>query len=313
MTLSLYHDDEKIREKARVLYNRYLELKEVKPFVGKTNCSNGCYRVNWGSKEYNNYILISKNNAMIINHKNITKMLFNKYMECDVKWNKYFYYINEKYVKNNHINNNYLFGEVFKVFRNNYNMSVNKIKIDKFLSLLKLSDYQKKFQSKWMGIPTASQEDFLDTEKYKDISIIFENLLLIPEDKKEKILLKPEHYEDICKVFELTLLDNKEKSKYLLSLAILFIDFVYNFTFDVYIKEYYQPMLSYACALINKANELNVELMGNKYTKWIDTFSEYNMYRYSKIKGALLKMKKYANKHFEPIYRKIVPLQWLNQ
>lgn len=99
MTLSLYHDDEKIREKARVLYNRYLELDEVKPFVGKTNFSNGCYRVNWKSKEYNNYILVSENNAMIINHKNITKMLFNKYMECDVKWNKYFYYYDGKYKK----------------------------------------------------------------------------------------------------------------------------------------------------------------------------------------------------------------------
>lgn len=310
MTLSLYHDDEKIREKARVLYNRYLELDKVKPFVGKTNFSNGCYRVNWESKEYNNYILVSENNAMIINHKNITKMLFNKYMECDVKWNKYFYYYDGKYKKNDYSDNDFLFNKTFKIFRNNYNMSVNKIKLDKFLSLINLGNYQKYFQSKWMGIPTSFQEDFLDTKKYKDISIIFENLLLIPEDKKEKILLKPEHYEDICKVFELTSLDNKEKSKYLLSLAILFIDFVYEFVFDVYKKEYYQPILNYVCALINKANELNIELMGSKYPKWIDSFSEYDMEKYSKIKDTLLKMKKHANKYFESIYQKIIPLHW---
>ncbi|WP_337135604.1 hypothetical protein [Proteus terrae] len=310
MTLSLYHDDEKIREKARVLYNRYLELDEVKPFVGKTNFSNGCYRVNWKSKEYNNYILVSENNAMIINHKNITKMLFNKYMECDVKWNKYFYYYDGKYKKNDYSDNDFLFNKTFKIFRNNYNMSVNKIKIDKFLSLINLGNYQKYFQSKWMGIPTSFQEDFLDTKKYKDISIIFENLLLIHDNKKENISLKPGHYKSICNVFELTSLDNKEKSKYLLSLAILFIDFVYEFVFDVYKKEYYQPILNYVCALINKANELNIELMGSKYPKWIDSFSEYDMEKYSKIKDTLLKMKKHANKYFESIYQKIIPLHW---
>lgn len=311
MTLSLYHNDDEIKEKARVLYNRYLELDEVKPFVGKVNFSDGNHCINWGSQEYNNYILISENKAMMINHKNITRMLFNRYMESDVKWNKYFYYLNEKYEKKNYIDNDFLFNKTFKVFRNNYNMSINKIKIDEFLSLLNLGNYQKYFQSKWMGIPTDFQKDFFDAEKHKDISIIFENLLLIHEDKKENISLKPEHYEDICKVFELTSLDNKEKSKYLLSLAILFIDFVYNVTFDVYTKEYYQPILSYARALINKANELNVELMGNKYTKWINAFSEYDMRKYSEAEDALLKMKKHANKHFEQIYRKIIPLQWL--
>lgn len=310
MTLSLYHGNEKIKEKARVLYDRYLELDEVKPFVGKNNFSNGYYRINWRSEEYNNYILVSEDKAIIINHKNITKMLFNNHMGCDVKWNKYFLYVDGKYKENDYINAEILFNKFFKVFKNNYNMSVNKVKFDKFLSLLNLGDYQKQFQSKWMDIPITSQEDFLDTEKYKDISIIFEKLLLIPEDAKEGISLKPEHYEDICKVFELTLLDNKEKSKYLLSLAILFIDFVYEFVFDVYKKEYYQPILNYACALINKANELNIELMGSKYPEWIDAFSEYDMEKYSEIKDTLLKMKKHAKKHFESIYQKIIPLHW---
>ncbi len=140
MTLSLYHGNEKIKEKARVLYDRYLELDEVKPFVGKNNFSNGYYRINWRSEEYNNYILVSEDKAIIINHKNITKMLFNNHMGCDVKWNKYFLYVDGKYKENDYINAEILFNKFFKVFRNNYNMSVNKVKFDKFLSLLNLGD-----------------------------------------------------------------------------------------------------------------------------------------------------------------------------
>lgn len=311
MTLSLYHNDDEIKEKARILYNRYLELDEVKPLVGKVNFSNGYHRINWENEKYNNYILISGNKAMIANHKNITKMLFSHCMECTAKWDNFFIYFNGKYQNKKDINHDVLFNEDFKVFRNNYNISINKIKIDELLSLLNLGSYQQNFQSRWMGKPTEIQNDLTDIEKYKNLSTISEKLLVISDDKKENISLKAEHYEDICSVFELWLLDNKEKSKYLLTLAILFTDYMDNFTLGSYNEERYQILLNYICGLMNKAKELNPELMGDKYTTWIEALSKYDMNNYFKFNPILLKMRKYANKHFEQIYRKIIPLHWL--
>ncbi|UPK79467.1 hypothetical protein LW139_11510 [Proteus vulgaris] len=38
-------------------------------------------------------------------------------------------------------------------------------------------------------------------------------------------------------------------------------------------NDYYQMQLKYACTLMNKANELNPELMGRKFTIWENTLS----------------------------------------
>ncbi|WP_273801701.1 pentapeptide repeat-containing protein [Proteus vulgaris] len=309
MALSLYHKDNATRWIARRLYEKYLNLEEVKPLIKKMNFSNGYHHINWKNEENNNYVLVEGNKAMITNHKNITKMLFSNEIGCTAKWDKFYLYIDDKYQKKENIDYNVLFNEDFKVFRNNRNASLNKIKIDGFLSSLNLGAYQNLFQSAWVDIPIAAKDKLVGIDKYKNLSTIFERLLVIPDDREKKISLNNEHFEDIYKNFELVLLDNKEQSKYLMSLAILIINYVDKYIFNID-NDYYQMPLKYACALMNKANELNPELMGRKFTIWENTLSNLSSEN-NELKLTLSKMKKYANKHFEQVYRKIIPLHWI--
>ncbi|WP_235366082.1 pentapeptide repeat-containing protein, partial [Proteus terrae] len=79
MVLSLYHENTSIRDRARALYDKYLNLEEIKPFTEEIFFGCGNKVVDWSDKSNCNYILIGndKNKKIIIAHENIVNMLFN--------------------------------------------------------------------------------------------------------------------------------------------------------------------------------------------------------------------------------------------
>ncbi|MEQ5224418.1 hypothetical protein ABN220_02095 [Proteus cibi] len=159
MALSLYHDNKSIQEKARVLYEKYLNLDEVKPFVEKEDFGNGNHKVDWSEKDYNNYILLNKkdfivrndNKAIIISHENLANMLFPNDTEHDVSWTNFFLYVNGKNQAIGEIDYYNLFNNDFDVFKINYNESINKIMYRKILPTLNLDDFYNQFYSAFIG------------------------------------------------------------------------------------------------------------------------------------------------------------------
>ncbi|QPB79729.1 hypothetical protein EHE21_10185 [Proteus sp. GOKU] len=316
MALSLYHDNKNIKEKARVLYEKYLNLGDVRPFVQKEDFGNGYHEVDWSEKDYNNYIIFSKNNhtygdenkTIIISHENLTNMLFPHDTEHDIRWNNFFLYINNKNQAIEKINYYNLFNSDFDIFKNSYNESIHKGMCLKILPTLKLDNFYNQFYSAFIGNAITSKQKLVSIENQQKLVDIFEKFLVFSNDNIKHASLKEEHYQEICQNLDIELLNNEEKSKYLLSLATLFVKYSSSAVFGT---EYESPQIlrMYAYALLSKANELNADLMNDYFSDWENRLlGQDNAFTCTDILFSI--MNSYAEKNFNKIYNAIMPIHW---
>ncbi|WP_311750577.1 pentapeptide repeat-containing protein [Proteus columbae] len=320
MILSLYHENKDIRDRARALYDKYLDLEEIKPFVQKEIFGYGDKVVDWSDKSSCNYILINKNKnkKIIVDHENIVNMLFNYNIENNASWNKFYLYINGDCQISNSINYYELFNgfkllEIstipdFVIFKNSYNKMTNKIESNKWLSLFKSSDFYDQFHSALIGMKPSSNKEFIDIKKQEYLAETFRPFLNISDDNIKKASLNIGHYQKLCEIFDIALENNELKSQYLLSLSALMIKYSSKSVFGTG-SDSLEILRMYAYALMNKANELNPELMGGNYDKWSDRLlGMNNEFECTDILFSI--MNDYGKKHFQNIFYKIIPLHW---
>ncbi|MBG2875632.1 pentapeptide repeat-containing protein [Proteus alimentorum] len=316
MALSLYHDNKNIQEKARILYEKYLNLDDVKPFVEKEDFGNGNHEVDWSEKDYNNYILLNKNNythrneskAIIISHENLTNMLFSHGTEHDIRWNNFFLYINNENQAMEKIDYYNLFNNDFDIFKNNYNENIHRVMCRKILPILNLDNFYNQFYSAFIGNAITSKQKLVSIENQQKLADIFKKFLIFSNDNIKHTSLKEEHYQEICQSLEIESLDNEEKSKYLLSLATLFVKYSSSAVFGT---EYESPQIlrMYAYALLSKANELNADLMDDYFNDWENRLlGQDNAFTCTDI--LFLIMSSYVKKKFNNIYNVIMPPHW---
>lgn len=316
MALSLYHDNKSIQEKARVLYEKYLNLDEVKPFVEKEDFGNGNHKVDWSEKDYNNYILLNKNNfivrndnkVIIISHENLVNMLFSNDTEQDVSWTNFFLYVNGENKAIGEIDYNNLFNEDFNIFKINYNVSFNKIMYRKILPILNLGTFYKQFHSAFIGDSIGVKQKLVNVENQQKLADIFNKFLVFSNDNIKYTSLKEEHYQALCQGFDIESLNNEEKSKYLLSLATLFVKYSSSVVFGTE-SDSPQILRMYAYALLKKANELNVDLMNDYFNDWESRLlGENNAFPCTDILFSI--MSSYVKENFNNIYNVIMPPHW---
>ncbi|WP_342639913.1 hypothetical protein [Proteus faecis] len=120
MALSVYHNDLAIQEKGRSLYNKYLEIEKIKGFVKKENFGNN-KTVDWSDKKNINYIIVSGDKTIIINHENLVNMLFPDEIGMNASWNKFSLYIKGERKLIEQTNYYNLFNKDFEMFKDSYN------------------------------------------------------------------------------------------------------------------------------------------------------------------------------------------------
>lgn len=320
MVLSLYHENQNVRDKAKALYDKYLDIEEIKSFVEKNDIDCGDRVIDWYDKSNFNYILINRNKdkKIIVDHENIVNMLFNHDIENNSSWNKFYLYINGDCQISNSINYYELFNGFrlfemstmpdFIIFKNSYNKMTNKIESNKWLSLFKSSDFYDQFHSALIGMKPSSNKEFIDIKKQEYLAEIFRPFLNISDDNIKKTSLNIKHYQKICEVFDITVTNNELKSQYLLSLSALIVKYSSSSVFGTG-SDSPEILRMYAYALMNKANELNPELMGDNFDKWSDRLlGMNNEFECTDILFSI--MNDYGKKHFQNIFYKIIPLHW---
>lgn len=320
MVLSLYHENQNVRDKSRALYDKYLDLEEIKSFVEKNGIDCGDRVVDWYDKSSFNYILINrdKDKKIIINHEDIVNILFNDNVENNTSWNKFYLYIGNKCQISNNINYYKLFmGHKllddykipdFVIFKNNYEKSINIIESNKWLSLFESSDFYKRFHSVLIGMAPLSNENFINIKQQENLAETFRPFLNVSDDNIKKNSLNIEHYQKLCEVFDITLANNELKSQYLLSLSALIVKYSSSSVFGT-ASDSPEILRKYAYALMNKANELNPKLMGEYFDEWSDKLLGLNN-RFECTDTLFSKMNDYGKKHFQNIFYKIIPLHW---
>lgn len=323
MVLSLYHENTSIRDRARALYDKYLNLEEIKPFTEEIFFGCGNKVVDWSDKSNCNYILIGndKNKKIIIAHENIVNMLFNNNVENNSSWNKFYLYINNNLQRYSKINYEELFSSLelfpgfeikylpnFLIFEDSYKKITNKIESNKWLSLLKSSGFYYQFHYALIGIPPSSNAKLIKFEIQKDLTEKFMPFLSISDNEIKKNSLNIEHYQKLCEVFNITSADNELKSQYLLSLSILIIKYSSGSVFGIE-SDSPEILRMYAYALMNKANELNPELMGGNFDKWGNKLLGINN-EFQCTDILFLDMSNYGKENFGNIFYRIMPLHW---
>ena len=320
MVLSLYHENQNVRDKSRALYDKYLDLEEIKSFVEKNGIDCGDRVVDWYDKSSFNYILINrdKDKKIIINHEDIVNILFNDNVENNTSWNKFYLYIGNKCQISNNINYYELFMghellDDYKIpdfvfFKNNYEKSINRIESNKWLSLFESSDFYKQFHSVLIGMKPSSNENFINIIQQENLAETFRPFLNVSDDNIKKTSLNIEHYQKLCEVFDITLANNELKSQYLLSLSALIVKYSSSSVFGT-ASDSPEILRKYAYALMNKANELNPKLMGEHFDEWSDKLLGLNN-RFECTDTLFSKMNDYGKKHFQNIFYKIIPLHW---
>ncbi|MEY1229975.1 pentapeptide repeat-containing protein [Proteus terrae] len=321
MVLSLYHENTNIKDRARALYNKYLNLKEIQPFTKTDFFGCGDKVVDWSDKSNCNYILIGSNKKIIIDHENIVNMLFNNNLENNSSWNKFYLYIEDKLQIYSEINYKELFSSLelfprygikslpnFLIFEDSYKKITNQIESNKWLSLIKLSNFYYQFHCALIGIPPSSNANLIVFERQEDLAETFMPFLSISDNEIKKNSLNIEHYQKLCEVFNITSADNKLKSQYLLSLSILIIKYSSESVFGMGLDSP-EILRRYAYALMNKANELNPKLMGGNFDKWGNKLLGINK-AFQCTDMLFSVMSDYGKKHFKNIFYKILPLHW---
>lgn len=313
MAISLYHDDINIREKSRDLYDKYLKLEKVKPFSEGIKVGND-ERVDWDSEGAgNNIILINKDKTMVTSYKELNKMLFADPTKADIQWNLFSLYIKEDEQAINRTNLYNLFNKDFKIFKDNYNVFEDSCHIlilnDKFNKLASnFGGYAEEFYSAFIDNPIKVEDRFADDKEYKKLYKVFEELIDIQKGNAAMVSLKEQHYQQICEIFGFKNSNDQVKSKYLLSLAIIFVKYASNDVFGLGNKSP-QILKLYAYALMSKANELNSKLMGYDYYDFMsDLVGEGK--ETTETTGLFFRMRAYGEIHCGSILNKIIPPQW---
>ena len=320
MVLSLYHENQNIRDRARVLYDKYLDLEEIKSFVQENDIDCGDRKVDWYDKNSFNYILINNNKdkKIIISHEDIVNVLFNNNMETNTSFTRFYLYINNDCEKINNINyyelfNGFIMSEIstipdFVIFTNCYNKMANKIESNKWLSLFKSSDFYEQFHSVLIGMKPFSNEKLINIQEQEKLSKIFKPFLNASDGNIKKSSLTIEHYQKLCELFDITLVSKELKSQYLLSLSALIVKYSSSSVFG---NDSDSPEIlrMYAYALMSKANELNPKLMGKNFKEWSDRLLGMNkMFQCTDVLFSI--MNHYGKEHFKDIFYKIIPLHW---
>lgn len=297
-----------VQHQARSLYNTYLNIDEVKSYTEKEEFGNGEREADWSDKNNLNYILISKNKAIIIDHENISKMLHLDKTDTDIKWDNFYLYNNNKCQSAGNINYNELFCNDFKVFGDSYIFDLNKASFVKLLSTLKLSDYNDRFNSVLSGEPVPDELKLVGNEDQLKLNNIFEKLLTRPNDSAKETMLKSDHYEEILSVFNLGSTDEKIKSQTLLSLATVFSKYSSSSVFGTE-NESPQVLRDYAYALMSKANELNPEVTGGNFNDWKNRLLGLNnAFTCTAVLSSV--MIEHAKNNFNEVISQIIPPVW---
>lgn len=302
------NDNLEVLNQARSLYNTYLNIDEVKSYTEKEEFGNGESKPDWSDKNNLNYILISKNKAIIIDHENISKMLHLDKTDTDAKWDNFYLYNNNECQSAGNINYKELFCNDFKVFGDSYSFDLNKASFVNLLSTLKLSDYNHRFNSVLSGEPVPDNLKMVGTEDQLKLNNIFEKVLTRPNDSAKETMLKSDHYEEILSVFNLGPTDEKIKSQTLLSLATVFSKYSSSSVFGTE-NESPQVLRDYAYALMSKANDLNPEVTGGNFNDWKDRLLGLNnAFTCTAVLSST--MIKHAKNNFNEVISKIIPPVW---
>lgn len=302
------NDKQEVQDQARSLYNTYLNIDEVKSYTEKEEFGNGEREPDWSDKNNLNYILISKNKAIIIDHENISKMLHLDRTDTDVKWDNFYLYNNNECQAAGDINYKELFYNDFKVFEDSYRFDLNKSSFVNLLSTLELSDYTDRFNSVLSGEPVPDELKLIGTEDQLKLNNIFEKVLTRPNDSAKETMLKAEHYDKIISVFNIDQKDEKIKSQTLLSLATVFSKYSSSSVFGTE-HESPQVLRDYAYALMSKANELNPEITGGNFNDWKDRLLGLNnAFTCTAVLSST--MIEHAKNNFNEVISQIIPPVW---
>lgn len=306
MATSIYHKDITIQEKSRALYDKYLKLERVKPFFEKNEFSND-EKVDWDSEgDNNNLIIINENKTIVTSYKELNKMLFADTTKVDTQWNSFSLYINKDYQAVNRIGYYNLFNNDFRIFKDNYNVFVLNEKFSRLAS--NFGDYSKQFYSAFIGNPIQNKDKLVDNKEQSKLIEVFKELLDLPNNNALMTSLKEQHYQQICDIFGLENLNDKEKSKYLLSLAIIFLKYTSSDVFGMGNKSP-QVLRFYVYALMRKANELNERLMGYDFNDFASELLGGNR-ELTGTSNIFSLMYGYGEKYCAPIFNKMMPPHW---
>lgn len=122
----------------------------------------------------------------------------------------------------------------------------------KILPILNLDDFYNQFYSAFIGNSIEPKQKLVDVENQQKLADIFNNFLVFSNDNIKYTSLKEEHYQALCQSFDIESLNNEEKSKYLLSLATLFVQYSSSVVFGTE-SDSPQILRMYAYALLKKS------------------------------------------------------------
>ncbi len=305
MAISLYHDDINIREKSRALYDKYLKLERVKSFYEENKIGND-ERVNWDNEDNDNIIIINGSKTIVTSYKELNKMLLADITKANTQCASFSLYINKTRQDTNEINPNIIFNYDFKIFKDNYNIFLLNEKFNKLAS--KFGDYAEKFYSAFVGNPIQFEDRLVSNEEHSKLYKVFETLIDISRENAAIASLKEQHYQQICKIFGFENSNDRDKSKYLLSLAIIFVKYASNDVFGLGNKSP-QVLKLYAYALMRKANELNEKLMGYTYYDFMPDLVGQGK-ETTDTSNIFIWMYEYGKIYCAPIFNEIMPPQW---
>lgn len=315
MALSVYHNDLAIQEKGRYLYDKYLETERIKGFVENEYFGNN-KKVDWSDKENINYIIVSGDKTIMINHEKLVDMLFFDGKGMDVSWNNFFLYIKDECQFVEGINYFELFNKDFEIFKDSYNATLNKAKSDKLLPLLDLGDYHERFHDALIGRPIEIKQKLTNTDEQEKLIAIFSRLLVTDnncENENKKIIIEGSHYQKISNAYGFELLTSEEQSQCLFSLASVFVKYSSSSVFGVE-SDSPQILRVYAYALMLKAGELTPSLQDGNFDRWCNRLlgqGNVSTSIFSCTSEIFSEMKDYGIKYFSDTFRNIVPLHWV--
>lgn len=264
---SAYSDNPALQRQARNLYNSYLTREEIKPFTQKKEFGDGAGNPDWSDTQSLNYILVSGEKTMIIDHENITRMLRQNNKQGEIKWGNFFLYDRHQLQLPESIHYGELFNHHFKIFANSYRYDSHKTSLKNLLSLLELAEYDEKFYAVLSGNPLSENECLTSTDDQFRLNAIFCKVLTPLGDSVKETTLLAEHYREIIDVFQLRQAENTTKAQTLLTLAAVFCRYSSSFVFGT-VKESPQVLRQYAYALMHKAHELSPPVTHGQFEDW---------------------------------------------
>ncbi len=267
MVLCVHHDSVEIREKSRDIYSNYVKLDQIKTYAEKFEYGNGNKQPDWSDKNIFNYILINKDKAIIIDHMNFAGMLHFSKERNKIKWDCFFFYCADQCQSKKTINYSELFNEQFKIFSHSYQYDLNKSSFEKLIDTLNLCEYESRFKSVIAGKPVSQENKLIEIKDQLRLQEIFQDIIAPENDNPKETILKTAHIEALLNVFQLESASDKVKAQTFVSLAALFAKYSSSAIFGTE-EQSPQVLRDYSYALMNKANELDSEVLGNKFGLW---------------------------------------------